>query len=117
MTREQQELKEKQKDREEIQRLYELHQSQQRTAAERQVMHKRNIKKACMVRFCCRTLLFTFFFSHIGVCFQEHLEQRDHLRKIEAQKQKTEEEQRKLFLTAKQKMTKLRKEKDKEIIR
>ncbi|KAF6726693.1 Coiled-coil domain-containing protein 173 [Oryzias melastigma] len=95
LTREQQELKEKQKDREEIQRLYELHQSQQRTAAERQVMHKRNIKKACM----------------------EHLEQRDHLRKIEAQKQKTEEEQRKLFLTAKQKMTKLRKEKDKEIIR
>ncbi|RVE58004.1 hypothetical protein OJAV_G00204990 [Oryzias javanicus] len=95
LTREQQELKEKQKDREEIQRLYELHQSEQRTAAEQQVMHKRNIKQFCM----------------------EHLKQKEHLRKIEAQKQRVEEEQRKLFLSTKQKMTKLRKEKDKEIIR
>uniref|UniRef100_A0A8C7ZWX7 Cilia and flagella associated protein 210 n=1 Tax=Oryzias sinensis TaxID=183150 RepID=A0A8C7ZWX7_9TELE len=92
--REQQEKKEKQKDQEEIQRLFELQQREQRTAAEQQAMHKRNIKQAYM-----------------------DLQQREHLRKIEAQKQKIEEERRKLFLSAKQKMTKLRKEKDKEIIR
>uniref|UniRef100_A0A3P9JUU1 Coiled-coil domain containing 173 n=1 Tax=Oryzias latipes TaxID=8090 RepID=A0A3P9JUU1_ORYLA len=95
LIREQQEQKEKQKDKEEIQRLCELQQREQRTAAEQQAMHKRNIKQAYM----------------------EDLQQREHLRKIEAQKQEIEEEQRKLFLSAKQKMTKLRKEKDKEIIR
>ena len=43
---------------------------------------------------------------------QEHLTNRDLIRAADAQKQEAEEEQRKLFLSAKEKMMKLRKEKE-----
>lgn len=51
------------------------------------------------------------------VCLQEHLSNRDLIRATEAQKEEAEAEHRKLFLSAKQKMMKLRREKEKEIFR
>lgn len=48
---------------------------------------------------------------------QEHLANRDVIRAADAQKQEAEEEQRKLFLSAKQKMMKLRREKEAELFR
>ena len=51
------------------------------------------------------------------MCLQEHITNRDLVKAIDAQKQKAEEEQRKLYVSAKQKMINLRKEKEKESFR
>ncbi|KAK2839774.1 hypothetical protein Q5P01_013514 [Channa striata] len=83
------------KDAEEIQRLQELYQWEQRMETERQAEKKRNLMQA-----------------HL-----EHLNERDLIRAAERQKQKAEEEQRKGFLLAKQKMMKLRKDKETELFR
>uniref|UniRef100_A0A3P8TR96 Cilia and flagella associated protein 210 n=1 Tax=Amphiprion percula TaxID=161767 RepID=A0A3P8TR96_AMPPE len=88
--REQLKLEDK-KDGEEIQRLLEQYQLEQRMESGRQANERRNLMLAQMVR--------------------------DLLRAINAQKQEAEEEQRKLFLSAKQKMIKLRNEKEKELFR
>lgn len=48
---------------------------------------------------------------------QEHLVNRDVMRAADAQKQEAEEEQRKVFLSAKQKMMRLRREKEAELLR
>jgi len=51
------------------------------------------------------------------VCLQEHLTNRDLIRATDAQKREAEEEQRKLFLSAKQKIMQLRKEREKELFK
>ncbi|XP_022596635.1 coiled-coil domain-containing protein 173 [Seriola dumerili] len=86
---------ENKKDGEEIQRLQELYQWEQRMEDERQTEQKRNLMQA-----------------HL-----EHLTNRDLIRAADAQKQEAEEKQRKLFLTAKQKMMKLRRDKETELLR
>ncbi|XP_023259287.1 coiled-coil domain-containing protein 173 [Seriola lalandi dorsalis] len=86
---------ENKKDGEEIQRLQELYQWEQRMEDERQTEQKRNLMQA-----------------HL-----EHLTNRDLIRAADAQKQEAEEKQRKLFLTAKQKMMKLRRDKETELFR
>ncbi|XP_026232649.1 coiled-coil domain-containing protein 173 isoform X2 [Anabas testudineus] len=83
------------KNGEEIQHLQELYQWEQRMEEERQAEQKRNLMQA-----------------HL-----EHLHNRDLIRAAEEQKQKAEEEQRKCFLSVKQKMMKLRKEKETEMFR
>lgn len=50
-------------------------------------------------------------------CLQEHVANRDGVRATEEQQQKAEEERRKLFLTAKDKMMKLRKDREMELFR
>ncbi|XP_073329634.1 cilia- and flagella- associated protein 210 [Pagrus major] len=82
-------------DGEEAQRLQELYQWEQRVKKERQAKEKRNLMQA----------------------HQEHLSNRDLVRATDAQKQEAEEEQRKCFLAAKQKMMKLRKDREKELLR
>ncbi|TDH06906.1 hypothetical protein EPR50_G00118320 [Perca flavescens] len=94
LLREQQKI-ENQKDGEETQGLQELYQWEQRMEEERQAKLKRDIMHA-----------------HL-----EHITNRDIIRAADAQKQNAEEEQRKLFLSAKQKMMKLRKDKEKELFR
>ncbi|XP_042369746.1 coiled-coil domain-containing protein 173-like [Plectropomus leopardus] len=92
LVRERQKLEDK-RDREETQRLQELYQWEQRMEEERQAKLKRNLMH-----------------THL-----EHISNRDLIRATDAQKQEAEEEQRKLFLSAKQKMIKLRKDKEKEL--
>uniref|UniRef100_A0A3Q0RX88 Cilia and flagella associated protein 210 n=1 Tax=Amphilophus citrinellus TaxID=61819 RepID=A0A3Q0RX88_AMPCI len=87
LLRDQQKL-ENQKDGEEIQRLQALHQLEQRMEAERQANQKRDL--------------------------MQHIANRDLIRATDAKRQEAEEEQRKLFLLAKQKIMKLRKENEKE---
>ncbi|XP_053296325.1 cilia- and flagella- associated protein 210 [Pleuronectes platessa] len=94
LARERQE-RENKKEGEEILRLHELYLMEQRMEEERQEEQKRNLKQAQL----------------------EHVNKRDLMRAAEAQKQAAEEEQRKLFLSAKQKMMKLRKEKETELFR
>ncbi|XP_030614221.1 coiled-coil domain-containing protein 173 [Archocentrus centrarchus] len=94
LLREQQKL-ENQKDGEEIQRLQALHQLEQRTEAERQANQKRDLMQA-----------------HL-----EHIANRDLIRATDAKRQEAEEEQRKLFLLAKQKIMKLRKENENKLLR
>ncbi|XP_044071942.1 coiled-coil domain-containing protein 173 [Siniperca chuatsi] len=94
LVREQQKIENK-KDGEETQRLHELYQWGQRMEEERQAQQKRNLMQA-----------------HL-----EHLTNRDLIRATDAQKQEAKEEQRKLFLSAKQKMMKLRKDKERELFR
>nr|XP_046259523.1 coiled-coil domain-containing protein 173 [Scatophagus argus] len=94
MIREQLEQENK-KHGEEIQRLHELYQWEQRMEEERQSKQKRDLMR-----------------SHL-----EHLNNRDLIRATDAQKQEAEEEQRKLFLSAKQKMMKLRKARETELFR
>ncbi|KAM3861978.1 cilia- and flagella- associated protein 210 [Diretmus argenteus] len=77
------------KEGEEIQRLRELYLWEQSIANQKKVEQKTNIMRA----------------------HREHLANRDIIRAIDAQKLEMEEEQRKLFLSAKQKMVTLRKEK------
>lgn len=48
---------------------------------------------------------------------QEHVANRDNIRATEEEKQKAEEEQRQLFLSAKEKMMKLRKDREAELLR
>ncbi|GAA6231206.1 coiled-coil domain-containing protein 173 isoform X2 [Lates japonicus] len=86
---------ENKKDGEEIQRLRELFQWEQRMEEERQTEQKRGLMQA-----------------HL-----EHLANRDLIRAADTQKQEAEEQQRKLFLSAKQKMMKLRKDKETELFR
>ncbi|XP_074515454.1 cilia- and flagella- associated protein 210 [Sebastes fasciatus] len=81
------------KDGEEIQRLKELNQWEQRMEEERQAKLKKNLMQA-----------------HL-----EHITNREIIRAKDAQKQEADEEQRKLYLSAKQKMTKLQKDKEKEL--
>ncbi|XP_040003725.1 coiled-coil domain-containing protein 173 isoform X2 [Xiphias gladius] len=86
---------ENKKDGEEIQRHQELYQWEQRMEERRQAEQKRNLMQ-----------------GHL-----EHLTNRDLIRAADAQKHAAEEEQRKLYLSAKQKMMKLRKDKEMEIFR
>ncbi|XP_051259642.1 cilia- and flagella- associated protein 210 [Dicentrarchus labrax] len=86
---------ENKKDGEETQHLKELYQWEQRMEEERQAKQKRDLMQA-----------------HL-----EHLTNRDLIRAVDAQRQEAEEEQRKLFLSAKQKMMKLRKDREKELFR
>ncbi|XP_049904217.1 cilia- and flagella- associated protein 210 [Epinephelus moara] len=92
LVKERQKLEDK-KDGEEAQRLQELYQWEQRMEEERQAELKRNLMHA-----------------HL-----EYISNQDLIKATDAQKQEAEEEQRKLFLSAKQKMIKLRKEKEKEL--
>ncbi|XP_028291836.1 coiled-coil domain-containing protein 173 [Gouania willdenowi] len=79
------------KEGEEIQRLRDLFLLEQRMEAERKLNQKRNLMQA-----------------HL-----EHITNRNSLRATEEQKEEAEEEQRKLYLSAKQKMMKLRREQEK----
>ncbi|KAM6986716.1 cilia- and flagella- associated protein 210 [Aplochiton taeniatus] len=80
---------------EEIQRLKELHQWEQSMEKQRKADEKRNIMKA-----------------HL-----EHLSNKEVIQAIEAQKQDIEEQQRRLYASAKQKMMRLRQEKEAEMFR
>uniref|UniRef100_A0A3P9N652 Cilia and flagella associated protein 210 n=1 Tax=Poecilia reticulata TaxID=8081 RepID=A0A3P9N652_POERE len=92
--REQQKLEIK-KDAEEIQQLQERHQREQRMESEQQADQKRNLMNAHM----------------------DHLNNRALRKEQEAQKQKAEQEQMKLFISTKEQMTKLRKQREKELFR
>ncbi|XP_041663571.1 coiled-coil domain-containing protein 173 [Cheilinus undulatus] len=81
------------KEGEEIQQLQELYQQEQRMEEERQKQQKKDLMLANL----------------------EYLSTRDLIKAADAQKQAAEEKQRKLFLSAKQKMMKLRKDKEKEL--
>ncbi|XP_034740944.1 coiled-coil domain-containing protein 173 isoform X2 [Etheostoma cragini] len=94
LLRERQKIENK-KDGEETQRLQELYQWEQRMEEERQAKLKRDLMHA-----------------HL-----EHITNRDLIKAADTQKKDAEEEQRKLFLSAKQKMMKLRKEKEKELFK
>ncbi|XP_035507205.2 protein CFAP210 [Scophthalmus maximus] len=94
LTKEQQKTENK-KVEEEILRLGELYQWEQRKEGKRRAEQRRNLMQA-----------------HL-----EHVTNRDLIRAAEAQKQEAEEEQRKLFLSAKQKMRKLKKDKETELFR
>lgn len=83
-----------QKEGKEIQQLRELYLWEQRMEQERQKEERKNLMQAHM----------------------EHLTNRQLQRATNEQKQKMEEEQRKLYLSAKQKMIKLRRDKEKEIL-
>ncbi|XP_028992422.1 cilia- and flagella- associated protein 210 [Betta splendens] len=91
----QRQKREMKKDGEEIQRLQELYQWEQIMEEDKQAEQKRNLMQ-----------------THL-----EHLSNRDLIKAAEVQKQQAEEEQRKRFLAAKQKMMKLRKEKETELFR
>uniref|UniRef100_UPI0037E85460 cilia- and flagella- associated protein 210 n=1 Tax=Semicossyphus pulcher TaxID=241346 RepID=UPI0037E85460 len=92
LVREQQKIEIK-KEEEATQQLLELYQWEQRMEEEREAKQKRDLLQA-----------------HL-----EHLTNRDLMRAADAQKQEAEEQQRKLFLSAKQKMMKLRKDREKEL--
>ncbi|XP_010889224.1 coiled-coil domain-containing protein 173 [Esox lucius] len=94
LDRERKRLEDK-KEADELQRLKELFLQEQGMQKQQKEEEKRNIMKAHM----------------------EHLSNRDIIRTIESQKQEMEEERRKLFANAKQKMAKLRKDKEEEIYR
>ncbi|KAM6934388.1 cilia- and flagella- associated protein 210 [Xenentodon cancila] len=94
LAREKQKL-ENQRDGEEIERLLKIFQVEQRMESEQQENQKRNLMQA-----------------HL-----EHLTNRDLTRATDTQKQEAEEEQRKLYLSAKQKIMKLRKEKEEDLFR
>ncbi|XP_061649607.1 cilia- and flagella- associated protein 210 isoform X2 [Phyllopteryx taeniolatus] len=83
------------KDGEEIQWLQELHQWEQKMEEEAQAKQKSDFMQAQL----------------------EHLTQRDISRVLDAEKQEAEEAQRKLFLSAKEKMVKLRRAKETELFR
>ncbi|TKS67235.1 Coiled-coil domain-containing protein 173 [Collichthys lucidus] len=90
-----QEAMENKKDGEEIQRLKEQYQWEQRMEEEKQARQKKDLMQA-------------------------HLEQltiRDLIRATDTQKQEAEEKKRKAFLTAKEKMIKLRKDREAELFR
>ncbi|XP_061548003.1 cilia- and flagella- associated protein 210 [Phycodurus eques] len=83
------------KDGDEIQWLQELHQWEQKMEEEAQAKQKSDFMQAQL----------------------EHLTQRDISRVLDAEKQEAEEAQRKLFLSAKEKMVKLRRDKETELFR
>lgn len=110
------------KDAEEIQQLQERYQWEQRTESERQANQKRNLMNAHLVNHKRQDC--TFFASRFDSLFictfcvpQDHLNNRALRKEQEAQKQKADEEQMKLFLSAKEQMTKLRKQREKELFR
>ncbi|XP_034041904.1 coiled-coil domain-containing protein 173 [Thalassophryne amazonica] len=92
--RERQKLEDK-KEGKEIQHINELYQWEQLMENERRAKEKKSLMQA-----------------HL-----EHISNRDILRAAEAQKLQAEEEQRKLFLSTKQKMMKLRNDKETELLR
>ncbi|XP_075896319.1 cilia- and flagella- associated protein 210 [Nelusetta ayraudi] len=94
LVREQEKMEEK-KDGENMQRLLAQHQWEQRMEKERQAEQKRDLMQAHM----------------------DTLSNRDLLRAAEAQKQEAEEQQRKLYLSAKEKIKKLRKDREAELMR
>ncbi|XP_071394222.1 cilia- and flagella- associated protein 210 [Centroberyx affinis] len=94
LAKEREKLEDK-KEGEEIQHLRQLYLWEQRMETEKKVEQKRNIMQA-----------------HL-----EHVSKRDIIRAIETQKQEVEEERRQLFLSAKQNMMKLRKDKETELFR
>ncbi|CAB1328481.1 unnamed protein product, partial [Coregonus sp. 'balchen'] len=94
MDREREKLEDK-KEAEELQRLKDMFLWEQGMQEQKKEEQKRNIMTAHM----------------------EHLSNRDIIRAIEAQKQEMEEERRGLFANAKQKMVKLRKDKEEELFR
>ncbi|XP_017280047.1 coiled-coil domain-containing protein 173 [Kryptolebias marmoratus] len=94
LAREQQKLEDK-KDGEEIQRLQELHQWERKMESERQANQKRDLMQA-----------------HL-----DHINKRALIRVQDEEKQEAEEEQRKLFVSAKEKMMNLRKEREQELFR
>ncbi|KAJ8416910.1 hypothetical protein AAFF_G00327880 [Aldrovandia affinis] len=79
----------------ELQRLKELHDWEKSMHKQNKQEEKRSVMKA-----------------HL-----EHMSNRNVIRAIEAQKEEAEEERRRLFMTAKQKMIKMRKEKEAEMFR
>ncbi|KAM9709418.1 cilia- and flagella- associated protein 210 [Menidia menidia] len=81
------------KEGEEIHRLQELHQREQRMESEQRAKQKRDLMQAHM----------------------EQITNRDRMRATDSQKQEAEEKQRKHFLSAKQKMMALRKERKKQL--
>ncbi|XP_072541167.1 cilia- and flagella- associated protein 210 [Salminus brasiliensis] len=92
---EEQEKMEHRKEAEELQRLRQLHLWEQSMLEQKKQEEKRNIMRA----------------------HQKHLADRDIIQAIEAQKQDQEEDRRRLFADAKEKMMKLRKEKEAELFR
>ncbi|XP_065818447.1 cilia- and flagella- associated protein 210 [Labrus bergylta] len=88
-----QEKKENKKEGEETQQLQEIYQWEQRMEEKRQKEQKRELMQA-----------------HL-----EHLTNRNLIKAANEQKREAEEQQRKLFLSAKQKMMRLRKDKEKEL--
>ncbi|XP_076603195.1 cilia- and flagella- associated protein 210 isoform X2 [Chaetodon auriga] len=92
--RKQQKIKTK-KDAEETQRLQELYQRERREEEEERAKHKRNLMQ-----------------DHL-----EHLANKELTKALDVQRQEAEEEQRKLFLSAKQKMKKLQKDREAELQR
>ncbi|CAK6954146.1 cilia- and flagella- associated protein 210 [Scomber scombrus] len=82
------------KDAEEIKHLEEIYQWERRMEEEQREKQKKDLMKA-----------------HL-----EHLMNRDIIKSTNAQKEEVEDERRKLFLSAKQKMTMLRKKKEKELL-
>ncbi|XP_070831726.1 cilia- and flagella- associated protein 210 [Chaetodon trifascialis] len=94
LVREQKKIEDKM-DAEETQRLQELYQREQREEEERRAKQKRNLMQ-----------------DHL-----EHLANRELIRALDMQRQEAEEEQRKLFLSAKQKMMKLQKDREAELQR
>nr|XP_061799552.1 cilia- and flagella- associated protein 210 [Nerophis lumbriciformis] len=80
---------------EEIQRCQDLHQWEQKMEEEMQAKQKNHFMQAQL----------------------EHLTQRDISKAADAKKQEAEEVQRKLFLSAKEKMVKLRRDREKELLR
>ncbi|XP_054643643.1 cilia- and flagella- associated protein 210 [Dunckerocampus dactyliophorus] len=94
LAREQQKLQTK-KDGEEIQRLQELHQWELKLEEETQAKQKSEFMQAQL----------------------EHLAQRDISKAADTEQQEAEEAQRKLFLSAKEKMVKLRRDKEQELLK
>ncbi|XP_036429901.1 coiled-coil domain-containing protein 173 isoform X1 [Colossoma macropomum] len=86
---------EQKKEAEELQRLRELYLREQYMHEQKKQEEKINIMRA----------------------HQEHLANRDEIQAIEAQKQKEEEDRQRLYASAKEKMMKLRKEKEAELFR
>ncbi|XP_056145786.1 cilia- and flagella- associated protein 210 [Lampris incognitus] len=94
VARERDKLEDK-KEGEEIQRLHKLYLLEQSMERQKQVERKKTTKQAHM----------------------EHLANRDNIRAIEGQERQVEEGRRKCFLSGKQKMMKLRKDKELELFR
>lgn len=117
-------LKEQQKveskrEGEEIQQLTELYQWEQRMERETQVKQKKDLMQAHVVgsKQGNESVEGTVTVLLSRLCLQEHVANRDSVRATEEEKQKAEEERRNLFLSAKEKMMKLRKDRETELLR
>ncbi|XP_037542365.1 LOW QUALITY PROTEIN: coiled-coil domain-containing protein 173 [Nematolebias whitei] len=111
------------KDGEDIQRLSELHQWEQKLESERQAEQKKNLMQAHLVGpitkddHACAALSHHALNCRCFVFLQDHIDNRAQIKMQDAEKREAEEEQRKLFVSTKQKMTKLRKEREQELFR